>query len=49
MRHYDLKIEAAGFKTEKKTRFPAETEAARKVAVGLELGRQSEVNLLRCL
>jgi hypothetical protein len=40
--HYDLTIEAAGFKTQKKTNLTVDTDSALKVDAALELGRQSE-------
>jgi len=40
--HYDLTIEAAGFKTQKKTNLMLDTDAAFTVDAVLELGRQSE-------
>jgi hypothetical protein len=39
---YDLTIEAAGFKTQKKTNLTVDTDAALKVNTVLELGKQSE-------
>jgi hypothetical protein len=40
--HYDMKIEAAGFKTQKKTNLTIDTDAALKLDVVLALGQQSE-------
>jgi hypothetical protein len=40
--HYDLTIEAVGFKTQKKTNLTVDTDAALKVDASLELGEQSE-------
>jgi hypothetical protein len=40
--HYDLIIQASGFKTQKKTNLAVDTDAALKVDVALELGAQSE-------
>lgn len=40
--HYDLTIEARGFKTQKKTNLTVDTDAALKVDVMLELGQRSE-------
>jgi hypothetical protein len=40
--HYDLTIEAAGFKTQKKTDLTVDTDAALKVNVVLILGERSE-------
>jgi Carboxypeptidase regulatory-like domain len=40
--HYDLLIEAAGFKTQRKTNLAVDTDAALKVDETLELGEQSE-------
>jgi hypothetical protein len=40
--HYDLTIEAAGFRTQKKTNLTVHTDAALKVDVVLQVGQQSE-------
>ena len=40
--HYDLTIQAAGFKTQKRTNLTLDTDAALKVNVVLALGAQSE-------
>ena len=40
--HYDLKIKAAGFKTQRQTNLQIDTDAALKVDAVLELGRQFE-------
>ena len=40
--HYDMTIEAAGFKTQKKTNLTIDTDAALKLDVVLALGQQSE-------
>jgi hypothetical protein len=40
--NYDLTVEAAGFKTQKKTNLTVDTDAALKVDVVLELGQRSE-------
>jgi len=40
--HYDLTIEAAGFRTQKKTNFAVDTDAALKLDVVLTVGRHSE-------
>jgi len=40
--HYDMTIEAAGFKTQKKTNLTIDTDAALKLDLVLDLGQQSE-------
>jgi hypothetical protein len=40
--HYDLTIEAAGFKTQKKTNLTVDTDAALKLDVVLSVGQRSE-------
>jgi hypothetical protein len=40
--HYDLTIEAKGFKTQKKTNLTVDTDAALKLDVVLQIGQQSE-------
>jgi len=40
--HYDLTIEAAGFKTQKKPNLTVDTDAALTIDVALELGQRSE-------
>ena len=45
--HYDLTIEAAGFKTQKKTSLAVDTDSARKLDVVLELGQGSETVIVQ--
>ena len=40
--HYDLTIEATGFKTQKKTNLTVDTDAALKLDVVLSVGQRSE-------
>jgi hypothetical protein len=40
--HYDLTIEAAGFKTQRKTNLRVDTDAALKFDVALQIGQRSE-------
>ncbi len=40
--HYDLTIEATGFRTQKKTNLTVDTDAALKLDAVLEVGQQSE-------
>ncbi|MGB9448349.1 MAG: carboxypeptidase-like regulatory domain-containing protein, partial [Candidatus Acidiferrum sp.] len=45
--HYDMTIEAAGFKTEQKTDLAVDTDASLKLDVVIELGAQSETVLVQ--
>jgi Carboxypeptidase regulatory-like domain/TonB dependent receptor len=44
--HYEMTIEASGFKTQKKTGITVDTDAALKLDVGLQIGQQSETILV---